>query len=404
MHIAFLVEYLGPRGGTEEYIRALGDRLMSRGHKVDLLYENRTDAAGADWRKFINRVTSIQIPAQSTSRDRQDWLKRYLDSEGPDLLYVHNISFASDVVAAAFQRVPVARYIHDFRPVCLRTSKVFPISRQNCTRTLGATCLLHGCSIGPAKGGPLPVSWNNFTSKRAERRACLSMDRVMVASAFMRDLLVQNGFSSERVTVLPYFCPTEPPRTPPPFISGTRLLFVGQVQKFKGLSVLLAALRMLPEPVTLDVAGDGPWSKRCQALVKRWGLGNRVTFHGWTDRQQLAALMSQIQVVVVPSIWNEPFGIVGLEAMAHARPVVAFDVGGIAQWLDDGETGLLVKEKDPHHLARNINALCRNPKLAESMGVRGYQRIREHFSADGHLDSLLAAFGALVDERSGAPA
>jgi glycosyltransferase involved in cell wall biosynthesis len=400
MRIGFVVEHLGPRGGTEEYIRSVSEGLITRGHLIDVLYEHKTQMHGLDWRNFVNQVRTMLAPDGSAAR--RVWLEDYLETETPDLLYLHNVSFAADVMAVASGRLPVTRYIHDFRPVCLRTSKVFPISRQNCNRALGIGCLLHACSIGPGRGGRLPVSWNHLRSKLADRDASLRMDRVIVASAFMRDLLVRNGFSEEQVSILPYFCPMPVPARPPDFAAGSRLLFVGQIQKFKGLAVLLAALRLLSPEVTLDVAGDGPWRGPYEAQAKAWGLSDRVTFHGWTDREQLSRLLSQIQIVVVPSIWNEPFGIVGLEAMLYARPVVAFDVGGIREWLVDGRTGVLVKETAAEPLAKAIADLCHKPELARQMGLEGYSRVREHFTAERHVESLLSEFEALIGERAGA--
>lgn len=399
MQIGLLVEYLGPRGGTEEYIRAVSEGLLAGDQGLDLLYEQRTAIHGADWERFVDRVRSSAAPARA--RDRREWLAEYLSSARPDLLYVHNISFVEDVMAVAAGKVPIVRYIHDFRPVCLRTSKVFPVSRQNCDRALGVGCLLHGCSIGPGRGGALPVSWNHIPAKLAERNACRRMDRVIVASGFMRDLLLRNGFSNDRIIVLPYFCPLPQPVAPLEFSAGSRLLFVGQIEKFKGLSVLLSALRLLPPSVTLDVAGDGPWRGPCEAQVEEGGLRGRVTFHGWTDRDRLSHLMGQIQILVVPSIWNEPFGIVGLEAMLHARPVVAFDVGGIRDWLVDGATGVLVKDIGAEPLARAIGALCDDPATSRTMGMRGYHRVREKFTADRHIEVLLSEFQAIVERRAG---
>jgi glycosyltransferase involved in cell wall biosynthesis len=399
MHIGFIAEYLGSRGGTEEYIRSVGEGLVDRGHRIDVLYQHKTEVQGTDWQRFVNLVGAIPAPAGSINR--RPWLRSYLESFKPDLLYVHNVPFTEDIMAVASERVPVARYVHDFRPVCLRTSKVFPISRQNCTRALGVGCLLHACSIGPGRGGRMPVSWNHFRSKLADRQASLQMDRIMVASGFMRDLLVRNGFSPEQISVLPYFCPMPPGSKPPEFVAASRLLYVGQIQRFKGLAVLLEALRWLPAEVTLDVAGDGPWRPFCEAKVTSWGLRERVRFHGWTDREQLAALMRQVQMVVVPSIWNEPFGIVGLEAMLHAKPVVAFDVGGIREWLVDNQTGILVKETSAESLARAISELCKSPEVSRAMGIQGYVRVRERFTAEQHIESLLGEFDSLVGERAG---
>ena len=98
-------------------------------------------------------------------------------------------------------------------------------------------------------------------------------------------------------------------------------------------------------------------------------------------------------LVAVPSIWDEPFGLVGLEAMAHSLPVVAFDVGGISEWLTGGETGLLVPRRDTHAFARALDALLRDSERAREMGAAGARLLREHFSQAAHLNRLEDALG-----------
>jgi glycosyltransferase involved in cell wall biosynthesis len=229
------------------------------------------------------------------------------------------------------------------------------------------------------------------------------MDRIFVASTFMRDLMLHNGFAPDKVRLLPYFCPMPGNTATQALQPGSRLLFVGQLQRYKGLSVLLAAMKRLPHSVTLDVAGDGPRLREYQGRCSDWGLQGRVAFHGWLNRDAVSQLMQEVQVVVVPSIWNEPFGIVGLEAMFHGRPVVAFDVGGIREWLVDQETGVLVPDLNEQSLSVAIAELLGNLPRAEAMGRNGARRVRERFTAASHITRLLGDFTAISQSAQYGP-
>jgi glycosyltransferase involved in cell wall biosynthesis len=394
MRVTFLVKNFGTHGGTEEYLRAVGMALSERLHRVHFAYEQALPARGGQWLRFVESVRSSLVPNDPPARSA--WLRDHLISEAPDILYVHSASFSSDLFAVARGRTVVVRFVHDFRPVCMRVSKVFPVSRQNCHRALGYGCLLHGCFIGPPRGSQKwPLSWNSIGRKIDERNTCRRLDRIVVASRFMKDLLIRNGVPADRISVIPLFCPSAVSFDPSKLPEPSRLLYVGQIQQFKGLALLLGALRELPASVTLDVAGDGAWRGHCERLVERWGLTKQVRFCGWVERERLSELYARASAVIVPSTWNEPFGLVGLEAMAHARPVIAFDVGGVQDWLVDGVTGVLAKKVGAEPLARAIQELCSDPDRASSMGKQGREQVNDLFTLEGHVNRLLEEFERL---------
>ena len=200
-----------------------------------------------------------------------------------------------------------------------------------------------------------------------------------------------SGYPAAQVHCLPYFT-VPPPAPPPPPGAARTILFSGRLVREKGLHVLLAALARVPPPWRLLVAGDGMDRPRAERIAGRLGVAGRVSFLGWLDRAAVARCHAEAAVVAVPSLWPEPFGIVGLEAMAYARPVVAFGVGGVPEWLADGETGHLVEPRDVTALADRIAALLADPVRAAAMGAAGRVRVEREFSAAAHVDRLLAVY------------
>jgi glycosyltransferase involved in cell wall biosynthesis len=113
---------------------------------------------------------------------------------------------------------------------------------------------------------------------------------------------------------------------------------------------------------------------------------------GWLNQEKSSVYYHQASAVVIPSVWPEPFGMVGLEAMSYAKPVVAFHVGGIPEWLEDGVTGFLVPPGDVKGMAGKINLLLQNPKTAQEMGFRGREGVKEQFAADRYVAGLMETY------------
>jgi glycosyltransferase involved in cell wall biosynthesis len=192
----------------------------------------------------------------------------------------------------------------------------------------------------------------------------------------------------ERCRVLPYF--VERPATPPPGPPGSgSVCFVGRLARTKGVDVLIRAVRSAPSVRRLEVVGDGYHRAELEALAR--GTGIDVRFHGWLSPREVRAVMSGVDVIAVPSVWPEPFGIVGLEAMAAGRAVVASRIGGIPEWLDDGRTGTLVTPGAVDELAAALEHAAGDPSSAARMGRTGWDRVAR-FGVDEHVRALLAIY------------
>ena len=158
----------------------------------------------------------------------------------------------------------------------------------------------------------------------------------------------------------------------------------------KGVDFLLQALALIKDKAWgCTIAGEGSHLDTCKALAEELGLSDRVTFAGRLNREKLDAEYQQARLGVVPSVWPEPMGMVGLEFMWASLPVVAFDAGGISHWLKDGETGYLAEPKDTQAFADNIANLLDDQPLAEKMGRHARSVAEENYRHDHYIDHLL---------------
>ncbi|RJQ34844.1 glycosyltransferase family 1 protein [Candidatus Parcubacteria bacterium] len=180
------------------------------------------------------------------------------------------------------------------------------------------------------------------------------------------------------------------------------ILFVGGLDKahyFKGINILIQAIKQLSsrDDFIVLVVGDGDLRPSYESLVDTLGLGNKIRFVGNVSDNVLPKIYSVADMFVLPSIdKSEAFGMVALEAMASAVPVIAADLPGVRSVIDKMKTGLLVKPGDVDNLAKMISFLLKNPRLAKTMGKAGREKVINNYTWEkiGYmLDNVIRSVG-----------
>jgi rhamnosyl/mannosyltransferase len=176
-------------------------------------------------------------------------------------------------------------------------------------------------------------------------------------------------------------------------VPGPRMLFVGRLVYYKGLSVLIEAIDGCGG--SLVIVGEGPLEGELRSLVDRKGLGGRVLFAGRVDDADLPALYQACDVFVLPSIAKtEAFGVVQIEAMAAGKPVVSTDLPTGVPWVNkDGESGLIVEPGDPASLRQALRRLLEDDAFRQRLGLGAQRRAELMFSRE----RMVAAFQRLID-------
>lgn len=161
-------------------------------------------------------------------------------------------------------------------------------------------------------------------------------------------------------------------------LNGKKLvLFSGKLTKYKGVKYLIQAAKSID--AIIGIAGDGPERKNLENLAKELRLTN-VKFFGFVDNQNLTKLYYRADICVVPSIWDEPLGLVVLEAMAAQTPVVVTRKGGIPLAVRDGINGLFIRPKNPSEIVSKVNLLLSDAELRKKIGERARKTILERFT------------------------
>lgn len=384
-------------GGTEQYVISVAKRLEELGHEVIIAYGMKSpDTYHVQGRKEYCIPGIEKIPSFFIKRDNSPVkrLTEFIQREKPDVIHIHNVRNFS-IIERCIDLKPTIRFAHDPTLCCFQDWKLLPDFRTICTRRVGINCLFTGCLFRY-----YDTPWNALIKKHREIQIHKQLSKIIVASQYMKKLLIQNGLPSEKITVLPYFTNMAPTEDSLSYPSNENIiLYVGLIHFVKGVDYLIAALQHVKTDFRAIIIGQGSYLKEYKKFAQELGVEDRITFMGWIPNEKLGYYYQKASLLVVPSFWIEAFGIIGIEAMAHARPVVAFNTGGISDWLENGETGFLVERGDVQALAEKITLLLENKTLAKKMGEHGRFKTLQQYQLDTHVETLLRIYQDCKNNR-----
>ena len=386
MRIVHLVEELSV-GGLPNYVLQLA-RLQQPDD--DVLVAHMGVTVGSHLEKDGLRIEKV--------RHIQD-----LAALKPDLIHIHLLS-KIDLLEGLFTlRIPLVRSFHDYTSTCLRRGKR-RWSGDRCQRPLNIGCAVYGCVIRPPRAGnPLPGFLNIF-SKIAERNFYKKFDALIVGSRHMSGMLGKNGFDSARVYTVPYFSrfADQAGEYPPKMSASGRpveFLFSGQAVTGKGLEILIRALANLNGNWHLTVFSEGPRLLPAKALAEELGVLPSISFRGWVGQSHLAEAYNKADVFILPSVWDDPGPLVGIEAMAFGTPVVGFAVGGIPDYVIDNKTGFLVNDVSAAGLHKVLQVCLEEPGRLPVLGREAQKLVKERHGSSQHNANIQVIYKDLLLKR-----
>jgi len=393
MKILFVHEKFGAFGGAEANILATASELKARGHTVGILHGPPTGKSEDAWLDtFQNR---FPLSHGHVALGETGPCKVFQ----PDVIYLHKMSDPRILKELSDSGTPIIHMVHDHDLYCMRSYRYNYFTRHICERALSPYCLVPcGAFVAHDHEGALPLKWVSYAAKIKLLELNRKFHRLVVATQFMKEQLVRNRFDEDKIEIHAPVPKSGEASWKSSFSDRNYIIYAGQIIRGKGVDVLLESLAQVRVPFTCFIFGDGEHRDYCEKLSSKLGLANRVSFKGFVSADEIAIFYRECSVVAVSSVWPEPFGAVGLEAMRFGLPVVAFDAGGIKEWLANGHNGFLVPWMNRAAFAARIEDLLRDKALARQMGERGRQLVSEQFEFSKYITGLERLFGQVIEE------
>ncbi|HML94121.1 MAG TPA: glycosyltransferase family 4 protein [Thermodesulfobacteriota bacterium] len=395
MKILLVNDYGTPDGGAEIQIYRLRRLLRERGHDARLFTTGITSPGMNNASDY--KCTGTRSPFRVLLQTANPWaylrLKDIIREFKPDLVHVKIfLTQMSPLILPPLKNVPSVYHVAWYRPICPTGLKMLP-DGSACTFKAGPVCYAKGCV--PARDWiPLMLQMKLFRSWHGV------FDSIMANSDWVRKRLAEEGI--EPVEVLRYG--VESVGEEAPLSEEPTAVFAGRLVKEKGVDVLLRAFGKVSAKVPaarLVIAGDGPERKNLEALASRLNLTPSVRFAGYLQQEEMNDALKGAWVQVIPSLWDEPFGIVAIEAMARGAPVVASSSGGLGEIIEPGVDGFLVPPGDADVLSEKLTALLTDKNLAASMASSARKAASGRFSEEAFLRQLLGIYDSVLAAKSG---
>lgn len=388
MRILLVHDYGTLNGGAEVMIVNLRDELRARGHSARLFTSTARPLplpVVADETCF-GSVGPLRRGLQAFNPHARHRLRQVLKEFQPDVVLVKMfLTQLSPLILPLLREVPSVLSVVNYNLVCPLNTKTLP-DGSSCFSPAGRVCKKSGC-----------IPWLGVARHAAQRKLMnLSVFKHIYANSAWVAARLQN--EQVRVDSVVHNGVSERAHRPPlgdmPVVA-----YAGRLVPKKGVNVLISSMvqirRHVPD-ARLLVVGDGPERSRLFDLANELGIGAAVDFVGHMDMPSMEKALVDAWVQVVPSVWEEPFGLVAAESMLRGTAVVASSSGGLTEQVIEGETGYLVPRGNARALAKAVVPILSNRDHAEALGKAGRRHALANFTFSRHVDQVEKIFDSLV--------
>jgi glycogen synthase len=415
MRILFLSNFFPPArpGGYTQWCHEVAERLAGRGHQIGVLTSRHEMAKAPDSEQNIYRLLHLEgdldyyQPLHFFTRWKKEhranlvFLEHTVRDFDPDLIFIWGMWALSKALPALAEQLLPGRVVYYLSDYWLSALDMHTTYWQSPTR-----------------------HWATHVPKRVLNKAAMSMlgkqgqsdlklEHVICVSARVRDLLIQAGLPIQHARII--HGGTDIERflnvRKRDFQSGNlKLLYAGQLVHHKGVHTAIEAMarlthKRMANQITLTLVGSGhpDYEAFLHNLVEREQLHGCVIFHKPVSKDKMPALLQQFDVLIFPSIYEEPLARMTQEAMAAGLVVVGTTTGGTKEILRHGETGFTFAPEDADGLAEQVSRLVVDPDLCGHLAQAGRQTVLENFTLDKMVQQieeyLLDCFARSSKER-----
>jgi glycosyltransferase involved in cell wall biosynthesis len=375
-------------GGEDQVFVDETALLETRNHRV-LRYEVHNEQV-----KQVNRLILAKDTVWNTSAYRE--LGALIRRERPDVVHFHNtlpLVSPAGYYAARAEGVPVIQTLHNYRLLC--PVALFFRDGRVCEDCMGKTVpwpgVVHRCYRGSRAASGVVATM--LTVHRALRTWTEMVDVYVALTEFARNKFIEGGLPAGKIVVKPNFVAPDPGQGPG---GGGYALFVGRLAPEKGTGTMLAAWDRLGTRIPLKIVGDGPLRDR---VVEAAARQSNVEWLGHRPVADVHELMGKADMLVFPSQWYETFGRVAAEAFAAGTPVIAANIGAVAELVEHGRTGLKFRPGDAEDLVTQVEWALSHPAELRSMREEVRAEFEAKYTAERNYRTLMEIYEAALERK-----
>jgi glycosyltransferase involved in cell wall biosynthesis len=386
-------------GGAEIYLKNLCASLSEKGHESIFCY---TISAPDDYNTGKNEYFIGESHGIRTGLKVIKKLKNIISRENPNIVHLHSADYHTSplLIRAIYRMKPAVYTVHNILSYCPKDpraeklqhrAKILLSTKDICDKPVGLECIKNRCttllSINNIYGMALKL-WRIHEYKR--------FNKVIVHSRFVKDTLIRQGFPEKKISLVRMFIPVEKQWQREP-VSGESadktILFIGSLSRAKGVFEFIKSLYMIRDiGYKAIIVGDGYCYSEVMREIDKMNLSGNVILKGWIPHEMLHPYYNMASVVVLPTMCPEAFGFVGIESMYFGKPVIAFDSGGVREWLKDGINGYIVPFNDIKGLAERLRQLLEDTKARGRLKDNAMRQSEGFLCRDDHIEKILEIY------------
>lgn len=400
------------QGGPERYMFKFTELADKHGAKVIPFSVDYPENEQTPYSKYFVKPTAAKaefgkgklsigkivkdLHYQYHNREAYKNLKRLIQDERPDLLYclIPGMLSADIFKAAHEERVPIILRLSDFRLICgcnilLRNEEIC----EECIRGDYQHMIDHKCVRNSKLFSSIRKRELEYARKKETYRY---VDAVIAPPKFTAQKVIESGFfPKEKVFNNPTFLDCDKVSV----FEGHKnyVLCLGRFSPEKGFIFVVEAMQYLKDiPVKIAVTGDKTnCPQELQEAIEKYNLDEKIEFVGFLRGKALEEITRNAMCVAAPAIWYENLPNVVLEAYSYGKPVIASNLGSLAEIVEDGKTGLLFEPKSPRQIADCIRKLYENPEYCAELGRNARKKCETDFSPEAHWKKFIEIFNGI---------
>lgn len=383
-------------GGAETYCLELLSHLPQMGHEIYWLAHGEQEPTASNHMvipHFNEGKLNYFCSKYFFNQKAYLAIKEKLEEIKPDVVHLHHDRYYTFSVAKALKdlQIPVIQTIHDYTMLC--PSQYYPDLYYD---TPGTKNRKDNCQLICSQGTCLPLKsriGHPFAHDRKRKIVQNNIQTFVAPSTKLKEYLELAGFKN--VHFIPFFVDEKQWSFDSSRNVKNKILFVGRIETNKGIYHLINAVKTLKkeiQDIQLMIAGTGSQFVPIQEKIKIENLDSFIQLAGFVDYQEIGQYYENANVLVVPSLDMEQFGLIGIEGLASGTAVIGSDTGGIPEWCIHEKTGLLFNPDNPSELTQNIRRMLLEKGLSEQLTQQGMQHLKNTYNIQQHFNKLLQVY------------